>query len=499
MLVTARPPRVLLLGVDALDGDLVREWAMAGKLPAFRSLFDAGRCGPTRNPPGLYVGAVWPSFFTAVSPARHGRYCYEQLIAGTYRVRRFRSSDLRRRPFWAELSDAGRRVAVVDVPKSPLTPGLNGIQVVDWGTHDPETDDAFRTWPAPLAADLVARFGRDPVGDCNHIGRRAARIEQFCRDLEARVAAKTAMCAELLERDSWDLFLAVFAESHCVGHQCWAIHDAACDGHDAAVARAVGDPLERVYRALDGAVAELLRKAGPETTVMVLASHGMGPHYDATFMLDDILERLDPRPGARARQLYRWSGRYWQAILRRVWFGAPPPIPLAVGGRRFFAVPNNEVYGAIRVNLAGREPRGVVRGGAEYEAVYAELRQRLRELVNVDSGEPLVRDLLRVADLYSGECSNDLPDFLVEWNRAAPISRVSSLAIGTLRKEFGGARNGDHRDEGFFWAAGPGIAAGRQTEPVSVMDFAATAAALLRTPLRDVDGRPIDALLPPPM
>lgn len=489
-----RAPRVLFIALDAMDRDLVMQWAQAGRLPVFASLFERGASGRTRNPPGLLVGAVWPSFFTGTSPARHGRYCYEQIIDGTCSVRRFMTTDLGCSPFWTHLSAAGRRVAVVDVPKSPLTPHLNGIQVVDWATHDPESDSSFRTWPMSLAADITARHGRDHVAYCNRIDRSAAGIEAFCRNLESSIAAKTAMCREMLACDSWDLFLAVFAESHCVGHQCWALHDTSFATHDPALAAAVGDPLERIYVALDAAVGVLLREAGSDTTVIVLTSHGMGPHYDATFMLDDILERIDPQPGAQLRRAFRWSGRYWQALLRRIWFGAPLHIPLGVGRRRYFAVPNNEVYGGIRINLAGREPRGTVRSD-ELEEVCAELRRKLLELINADTGEPLVRDVWRFADLYRGPRAKHLPDFCVEWNCTAPIKRVSSPTIGTLDKRFRGVRNGDHKPEGFFWATGPQIEAGRSLPPVAVTDFAATVGELLDVRLPDIDGRPIEALL----
>jgi predicted AlkP superfamily phosphohydrolase/phosphomutase len=489
-------PRILFLGIDAMDRDLVLQWAGAGILPTFRSLLERGASGPTLNPPGLYVGAVWPSFFTGVSPARHGRYCYEQIVTGTYAVQPFRPSNLKRLPFWDFLSSAGRRVAVVDVPKSPLGTDLNGVQLQDWGTHDPEPGCSFQTWPPPLAAELTARFGSEPVGDCNDIERTAAGIEAFCRNLKARIQAKTAICRELLDRESWDLFLAVFAESHCVGHQCWTLHDQAHPSHDPAVARAVGDPLKAIYAALDTAVADLLLKAGPDTTVIVLASHGMGPHFDATFMLDQILERLDPQPGALRRAAIRRCRRYWRALLRRVLRRPQPAVPPPVDHRRFFPVPNNEVHGAIRVNLVGREPRGRVRPGKEYDALFAELREALLELVNVHTGQPVVRDVLRSAHLYQGECLNDLPDFVVEWNREAPITCVSSPRIGTVRMTFDGVRSGDHKPEGFFWAAGPGIQAGRRCDLVSVMDFAPTVAALLEVSLPDVDGKPITAVLP---
>jgi predicted AlkP superfamily phosphohydrolase/phosphomutase len=484
----------LFLGLDSMDRDLILQWANAGILPTFRSLFERAAFGSTQNPPGLFVGAVWPSFFTGTSPARHGRYCFEQLVTGTYGLRRFRSSDLKRAPFWSCLGNAGRRVAIVDVPKSPLTAHLNGIQLRDWGTHDPDPGFVFETWPPPLAAQLTSRFGSDPVGDCNRIDRTAVGLETFRRNLEARIRTKTAICRELLDRENWDLFLAVFAESHCVGHQCWVVHDQTHAFHDQSLARALGDPLKDVYVALDAAVGELLDRASPDTFVFVLASHGMGPHYDGTFLLDEILQRLDPQPGAWMRGMAALGRRFRRALLRRMRPGVPPPVQLPVAHRRFFSIPNNDVYGGIRANLVGREPHGRVHPGKEYDALFRELHRKLLELVNPDTGQPVVRDVFRLADLYQGECVDDLPDFCVEWNREKPISCVSSPATGTIRREFRGVRSGDHKPDGFFWCLGPGIPAGRRIDAVPVMDFSATVAALLGVPLENVDGRPIPAV-----
>jgi hypothetical protein len=68
--------QALFIGLDAADKDLLLEWAHAGHLPHIRALLGRAAWGVTRNPLGLFVGAVWPSFYTGVSPARHGRYCY---------------------------------------------------------------------------------------------------------------------------------------------------------------------------------------------------------------------------------------------------------------------------------------------------------------------------------------------------------------------------------------------------------------------------------------
>lgn len=492
-------PRILFIGLDAMDPDLIHQWAASGELPAFATLIERGVSAPTINPPGLYVGAVWPSFFTGASPTRHGRYCFRQIVPHTYFIERFNTSKLRCDPFWKQLSDAGRRVAVVDVPKSPLAAQLNGFQVQDWTTHDPDSFEGARSWPPELAAEIRQRWGGDPVGDCNAIERSAEGFTRFAEQLCARIRIKTQFCRESLTRENWDLFLAVFAESHCVGHQCWTLHDATHLSHDPEMARRVGDPLKQVYIALDKAVGELLSEVGESTLVFVLASHGMGPHYDATFMLDEILARLDPQPGARLRRWQREYSRYKRGLQKRLSRRSLPPLPAPVSHRRFFAVPNNDAHGAIRVNLMGREPNGKVAPGAEFESLFEELRADLMAIINRDNQQPIVRDVVRARDWYPNENLDDLPDFFIEWNRDEPIERVFSPKIGAFEKTFHGVRTGDHKPGGYFWAAGAGVShlddPETKSERVSIMDFAATVAALLEAPGDNFDGQPISAVM----
>ncbi|HEX4994728.1 MAG TPA: hypothetical protein VFX87_07160, partial [Methylomirabilota bacterium] len=56
-------------------------------------------------------------------------------------------------------------------------------------------------------------------------------------------------------------------------------------------------------------------------------------------------------------------------------------------------------------------------------------------------------------------------------------------------------RTGDHRPEGLFVAAGPGLGPARLSRSVSVMDFAPTLAALLDVEVPSPDGQPIHELL----
>jgi predicted AlkP superfamily phosphohydrolase/phosphomutase len=282
--------------------------------------------------------------------------------------------------------------------------------------------------------------------------------------------------------------------------------------HDPALARALGDPLRDVYAAIDAALGRILARADPDTAVFVLASHGMGPHYDATFLLGEILRRLREAALSPARHrtgellagawvhapawLRRWLAPLQRRARRRL--GQAFPSAGIEGGLPYWDVPNNDVYGAIRINRAGREPRGTIRPGAEFDALCAQLASQLGELTNCETGRPLVKRVLRTTDLYAGEQLDALPDLLIEWDREAPIRRIHSPRIGTIEGEFGGRRTGDHKPQGLLLASGPGIRPGRIARSISVMDIAPTLAARLGAQLHDVDGVEIDELLGPP-
>src|SRR5262249_10808703 len=158
------------------------------------------------NPFGLYVGAVWPSFYTGLSPARHGRYSFTQLVPGTYRTRAMKRGDVRGACFWSSLSGAGRRVAVIDVPKAPpVREPVNGIVVVDWGLHETEVDGGLWTSPRALARTIAQRYGPDPVGPCDLIKGRPEEYERLRERLLRRVGVKTRMVRDVLREGDWDL------------------------------------------------------------------------------------------------------------------------------------------------------------------------------------------------------------------------------------------------------------------------------------------------------
>jgi predicted AlkP superfamily phosphohydrolase/phosphomutase len=494
--------KVLLLGLDAAEYSLLLEGCDAGWLPTLKGLRDRGAWGAVHSPPGFGSGAVWPSFSTGVSPSVHGRYFYRQVFPGSYVARRFEAEDFRSAPFWEALSDAGRRVAVFDVPKVGLSEPLNGLMSVDWIVHGTVYHE-LRTSPPSLAAELVERFGSDPIPKCDTPGQRSVdENRKFVEQMIERIDQRKRCTLELMASEPWDLFLTVFGEPHCVGHQCWHIRDPAHPLHDAASAAALGDPLREVYTAIDRALGEIIAAVDEETVVIVFSGTGMGPNYTGNYILDDVLRRLEGLPRPRRVDWFTRTKLRVKKMLPKKIRKRGRPLSLRVeevarkqdrASRLCFVVPHNDIAGAIRVNLVGREPEGRVHPGEEFEALYKSLRTDLLDLVNLDTGGRVVDDVVRTADGRPGPEIDRMPDFFVIWNRESPIDRVGSPRVGEVEYIHRGNRTGDHSPASLFIAAGPGVTSGRVPN-TSILDLAPTVAHLLDVDLPDVEGHRIEAL-----
>ena len=287
----------------------------------------------------------------------------------------------------------------------------------------------------------------------------------------------------LLDQADWDVFMVVFGESHCVGDQCWHLHDGDHPAHNAAIAGVIGDPVCDVYERLDAALGHLLAGVSLDTEVLVLLSHGMGPHYDGSFLCTDVLRRLEL---AWDRQPSRWAGARdrlahgWNHVARRLRL-RPRNTWVVDGSRPFFRAPNAGLCSAIRINVVGREPAGTVAPGDEYEKLCSALEAEFLSLVNVEARERAVRRVLRPVAMFDGPKVAEMPDLFVEWRQESPIRSLASPTVGRIDGERGGHRTGDHRRDGLLLRRGA-AAAGDTADVVAACDIARATCALLDVP-----------------
>lgn len=508
---------ILVIGWDSADFDLVRRWAAQGRLPVIAGLMERGTWRKLDSTADVGSGSVWPSFFTGTNPAQHRGLHARRLQSGSYRViHEAEVAGLKRPPFWERLSRDGRRIAVLDVPKTQPAKGLNGIQLVAWGVHSPSWHlDAS---PPEAAEEVSRRFGKYPVPDCDEfIPSGASELREFYAALIAGIEKKEAVSRYLLAREPWDLFVTVFAEPHCAGHNFWHLMDTDHPKHDPVLARELGDALLNVYAGIDAAAGRILEER-PGATVLIVSPEGMGPNYTGSHLLPDVLRRLGMAGQSRA-----WSpaGRWGPHAIRNLRSLLPLPVLKVIERLKRF-VPRSLWYrskaylmsagndwrksrafcspsdfnGAIRINLEGREPNGRVKPGSEYDALCDELISELGRLVNLDSGEPAVAEVVRVDRRYAGPYLGALPDLVVKWRGDAPIRGLSSPRIGVVTGENRHERTGAHRAYGFVIAAGEGIAKSGGAEAGSIMDLAPTILHLLGRPIPpEMEGRVLSDLI----
>lgn len=493
--------RVLLIGLDSADPVVVRQLVAAGRMPAVASVLASGAWCEVEAPPGVYTAAIWPSIATGLSPAGHGRYCDEQLVVGTYRCCHFGPTDMGGKPFWESLSEAGYRVAIVDVPHTALSKELNGIHVMGWGGC--AADQEFGTWPPSYARDLRERWGSHPVGwDCGRGGDGASEWARLRDKLVTAVQARAAMAGSILSSEAWDFVFYVFSEAHCAGHNCWHLHDPSHPRYMSQLAATVGpDPVAAVYEELDRAIGTIIEQAGRDAICGLLLSHGMGPNYTGNHLLDQVLARFEDRstgPAQRLAQEFRataWRGlpppaRRAARLVRRSVFPHRDPLVLndrRLASREAFALRQN-TCGAVRVNLSSREPNGRV-SPENYDEYCTELSNELLELVNVGTGRPVVHRVIKSADIFIGARLDGLPDLVVEWDASEPITEVTSPRIGTVKGDNPDHRSGDHRPTGLLVVTGPGTRPGYLGAPIQATDIAPTIASLFGVRLPASDGR----------
>ncbi len=484
------PGRTVVIGVDSLDLLLVERWAADGLLPFFASQLRESSFIHLVAPWRVLQGAMWPSVLSGRSPGYHGTYFVTQLDNGTYDVVRITADHVGALPYYSWLDADGLRCAIVDFPHVEAIAGFKGLHIVDW-LSEFQTND-FTVQPSSGRQDVEIRFGKlQPSGGYGSTPNSIDGHRELRRKLEASISMKFRLMQELLERDDLDHICTVFGEAHKAGHFFWKYMDADHPDH-AAVEPYLRDGMLEIYQLLDKRLGELVQLTTPNDNVIIFSEHGMQANYRGEHFVAAILQRLglcesDSGSATAGCHGNPNGGRAsLHALIRRV---APRSVVRSLR-RRFglasrrnwhriqvFQIPTDR-HSFLRVNLRGREPRGVVAPGAEYQSLLARLEREFRALVNVDTGRPAVEATYRIRELCPGPRTEELPDLAIQWSSDVPLTSIESPTLGRLKMRVQEDRSGNHRPGGFMLARGPGIQPHATRLQADILQFPTTILAL---------------------
>jgi len=507
-------PRVLVIGLDGVPFPLVARWAAEGRMPNVARLIRAGTAGDLESTMPPTSGPAWSSFATGMSPGKTGIYDFLYRRPGSYVFPPVNTSMRDGRSVWRLLSDAGKRVVVVNVPISYPVEPVNGVLVSGWLTPYFATDF---TYPASVGAEI-----RSVVGDYRIYPAETfseGRRESFFTACDELLAMLTETNLHLMRTREWDFFLTVYFDTDRILHQLWHYLDA---GHPWRGMREVGDrsePVKRYFERLDRDVGRLVAEAGPDTRVVMMSDHGMGRASRFIVLNNLLLEtgfmKLAPDPltrlkafafrrGLTLRNVHRLADRFGLAK-HAEYKGAYSLDPLLkklflsfsnVDWSRTRAYSFGRHYGAVYLNVRGREPLGCVDPGKDFERTRDEMIETLTAHVDPDLGRPLVGRCIKGETIYRGGRSGEAPDLV--------LLPVDEADIFYGLSDFGSNRTWDrtyrysgmHREQGLLIAAGPGVVAGARVAHANIVDLAPTFLHWFGLDVpEDMDGRPLERLM----
>jgi tetratricopeptide (TPR) repeat protein len=280
-------PRVLLIGIDGADLQIIDRLIATGKLPAFQRLEREGAFGPLRSQEPLLSPIVWTTIATGRRPQDHGVLDFVEVGADG---RPTPITSVRRRvpALWNIASEFGRTSGFVGWYASYPAERVKGFEVSDrLAFHQVRSARASlgATFPERLVEDLRKEFG-EPAPDLSAARTRfvtnpeAALTPDGSRRLGelARIFATSEYYRKIVpalqRRYGPDLLAVYFEGIDACGHLF--MEDAPPRRPEISEAdfQAFRNTVDRYYEYQDEVLAELLRLEGPDTVTLVVSDHG---------------------------------------------------------------------------------------------------------------------------------------------------------------------------------------------------------------------------------
>jgi len=493
--------RTIILGADGATWNVVNRLLAAGDLPNFRRAMRAGASGPLESIENMRSASAWTSMFTGYNPGTHGIYEFYEFLPETYSLKYIHGGYKKVPGFWTYLHEAGQSSGVINTPMTypaEQSVGPNGYMIA--GLDGPGKQSPNFHHPPNLMSRLESKMGRAYVIEPGLTGAIAGgHPEDAVRLLREELDSKCAAMRVMLNEMPVDCLLFVFRSLDAAQHCFWKWMDpehpkqALCTAEDI---ERFGRVIDDVYRTLDEMLGFILDQMTEDDTVLVISDHGFGPKCPVSSQLNRWLEahgylhytESGGKPNAVSRALKfvaSHTGRKTKERLVRLF----PGLRNWAQSKALFAgvdwsktrVYSDAQFPRLRLNIRGREGQGIV-DPDEAPALMNELRDKLAEMRDTQTNEPIVRDIFFQDEIYHGPHTGPAEDILVRWREDIPIHGVKMPAgyempeeeLSVMPGEDPNVISGDHQIHGVFIGCGKPFRENHQADHLRLLDMTPT-------------------------
>lgn len=459
---------LVIFALDSANLDLVERWSEAGSLPNFANLLQHGKKFTIAGG-GVYdeIGS-WVSVFSGLSQNEHGYYCGRQLKQGTYQLEMVNTQNAGAEPFWAGFSDHGRKAAILDPPEGFIVEDLPGVQVMWLSMHQEEyirRSPQFR--PASVSQEVLKLMGRHEILKYDQFEKPDSFFrDQFQRNME-RMERRNRAFRDLLSKEHYDLMVIGFGETHDATHMVWPYHCGEREAPDD-----LKRPVLQIYQSIDKEIGYYLDMLPRNVCVCILSAYGIRSQYPTAMLGETLMERLGYQlPLKRKFSLTDpysiLRGMLPESIRRKLSGFLPLANQMRLLADNFthgtdflksvaFNIPS--IYSNwIRINLQGREPKGMVKSGGEYVSLLDEIEHQFMQLIDPRTGKCAISSVLRTVDTARDDPVNSrLPDLVVHWKSSTQfLDRVIHPQGEICQPKSHFHRNSTHGLPGFALFSSP--------------------------------------------
>lgn len=437
-------PRMMVIGLDCAAPSLAFD-RYRDAMPNLSALMERGTWGPLRSSEPPITVPAWTCMLSGRDPGELGLYGFRNRVEGETRLRLADGRDVRVKRVWDWLAEHGYRVAPLFVPLTyPPTP-VRGHMVSGFMWPG---GDARWCFPRGLETKLVERFG--PY-QADVEGFRASDLDRIYHDIVAMTEQHVSIAEYIWDEEKPDFMMMVEIGLDRFHHAFWRQIDPAHPGYDPA--GSWKDLGREYYGRLDQNIGRLLERTDEGTSVVVVSDHGARAMHGG-FCINEWLIRngylslLDAPNEASPLDHARidWSRT-------RAW---------AEGG----------YYARVFLNVAGREPEGIV-APEQIRSLRAQLRQELENLTD-DDGNAIAASVRVPEDAYR-EARGLPPDLMVYFDDLR-LRAFGSVGTGRLRvaENDTGPDGCNHDWNGIFIMSGGATLARGYVDGAEIYDIAPT-------------------------
>jgi tetratricopeptide (TPR) repeat protein len=302
-LTDSSPARVLLIGWDAADWQIIRPLVDLGLMPTTKAFLEEGAWGNLATIRPILSPILWNTIATGKRAQQHGVYGFTEPNSDGTGVRPVASTSRKCKALWNILTQCGMRSNIVGWYASHPAEPINGVMVSNQfeqftvtdgeaspvtagSVHPPEMAEVlapFRVMPGEIDGSAILPFVPRAAELVKQEKHRVGKL----RYMLAQTATVHSVATHLMRNTSWDLTAIYYEGIDRFGHEFMAFHPPKMEQVSQEEFDAYQLCMIGIYRFHDMLLDALLQLAGKDTAVILMSDHG---YYNNHL-------RPDPREG----------------------------------------------------------------------------------------------------------------------------------------------------------------------------------------------------------